>query len=740
MLQVSKRQIDKSRRLKSQHGICEVVPKEKIKRNRMNLSMAEDFINYLFETERFMVSSYETTAYKMSDSSKFIVPRAVLTTLKSYTVNSYMNLCAVNDIPTLSKSSLLRIIEAINPSKNKQISCLDNNYVDFTCAMKSIRELVLNYFDSDFKHETMTNLSIVENYIKFEYFLDCSSNSKCISHCPNCLLSSEKNENLKQICPPEMHTLYCNDCDLIVTVLQEIDEFLDRKPSEVTDEDRRNFKIAKESIFEYLKHKLRGYQQNQAKISSFLNVNDHSAIWLRDWSMKVLPLEHREAQKNFFGKSGLSKHVDVFFFKNAENQLEKVVYHTIVGKSDQGLVETLSVSEYVLSQLSKDNPQIKKLTCRSDNAQCYSANGCFEGLRTICKKFNLNLERYDFSEAQMGKDQCDREGAISNKKFQAFVNSGGNVQTSIDLKKAIYFHGRPKGTKVAVIDINSSKCNLNGFQVIEGISKIHSVSFSEKSLTYWWYFNIGEGVEIPYGKCQFVASYEVMDGFENDNVNASMISTPSTVPSIWMCNNESCTQTFEDFKSLEIHQLSGQHTIFKPETTEDKIKLFYMDRAVSDSLMKHPQNDNCYKNNSSDAFKQIFKPGWAIPLRKSGRLNVQVKDFCIREFINGFQKNNRKSANDVFHMQSKDMDSNGNKSFHPNDWLTVSQINSLYQRVGQLVGQLSSSDLSGVCQESNIETALRNVSKCSLKFCKFYHKFPYNFSAGQNSNDKCYYR
>lgn len=64
------------------------------------------------------------------------------------------------------------------------------------------------------------------------------------------------------------------------------------------------FKKSKEDILSYIGHLVRGYQQNLSKTKVFSNLKENQAIWIRHWAQKILPLEFREAQKNYFGKRG----------------------------------------------------------------------------------------------------------------------------------------------------------------------------------------------------------------------------------------------------------------------------------------------------------------------------------------------------------------------------------------------------------------------------------------------------
>ena len=70
-----------------------------------------------------------------------------------------------------------------------------------------------------------------------------------------------------------------------------------------------------DAIVEYIRHSLRGVQQDQARRDGMECLNNlEYAFWLKDW--KALPSTIREKQSEYFGKKGMSVHVDVSFQRN----------------------------------------------------------------------------------------------------------------------------------------------------------------------------------------------------------------------------------------------------------------------------------------------------------------------------------------------------------------------------------------------------------------------------------------
>ena len=85
----------------------------------------------------------------------------------------------------------------------------------------------------------------------------------------------------------------------------------------------------------------------------------------------------------------------------------------------------------------KDFPEIKSLYCRNDNATCYSGSSVLMAKREVCNRLGLKLMSLDFNEAQKGKDQCDRDGAVAKRCIRSFMNSRHDVLNAKDVKLAL---------------------------------------------------------------------------------------------------------------------------------------------------------------------------------------------------------------------------------------------------------------------------------------------------------------
>ena len=262
----------------------------------------------------------------------------------------------------------------------------------------------------------------------------------------------------------------CKDCFNLISIF---DEILCIAKTEGTEDDAHDVNFAINSILDYMKHQMRDYQQRKAKTFCFDNLNEKTGFWLKDFAQKVLPVRYREGQREYFGKKGMSLHIDVFFRKSQE-ELLKYVYFTCIFRCKQSAVDALNIGKCVLTQFQIDCPMIQSLYAKSENASYYHGNFILEALYKMCKEGGLSLLRYDFNEPCKGKGQCDRESAGAKAVINSYVSSGNDVMRADDVFHALHYGNGIRNAKVGVIEIDLEKSVLVGVEV-KNISSYHSV-------------------------------------------------------------------------------------------------------------------------------------------------------------------------------------------------------------------------------------------------------------------------
>ena len=130
--------------------------------------------------------------------------------------------------------------------------------------------------------------------------------------------------------------------------------------------------------------------------------------------MKILPQYLHKKIENWFGKRGIAGHVRSFIMKSGEN-VKKATYFTFVDKRSRNGYTSTRLFENDLRAFLEDFLNIKLLYCRNDNATCYSGAAVLMAKKEVCDKLAIKLKSLDFNEAQKGKDQCDRDGAVAKR-------------------------------------------------------------------------------------------------------------------------------------------------------------------------------------------------------------------------------------------------------------------------------------------------------------------------------------
>ena len=132
------------------------------------------------------------------------------------------------------------------------------------------------------------------------------------------------------------------------------------------------------------------------------------AFWLKDFIQKVLPIKLKEGQKEYFGKKGMSLHIDVFFAKQNGN-IRKRVYYSSVYHCDQRIADTSSLASTVLDKIKEDHPNNRDIYAKSDNVSSCHGNFVLEALHKLCLSKHIHLKQYDYNKPAHGNNQCDRE-------------------------------------------------------------------------------------------------------------------------------------------------------------------------------------------------------------------------------------------------------------------------------------------------------------------------------------------
>jgi hypothetical protein len=270
----SRYKVDLAFKWRKIYGIC-VAPPPGVpeKRHRMELNKAKHFVDFLMSSEFLHISPLGTTMLKNADKSIYMAPKSQLTGLPKHAIVNYLSSCEVTGFQPLSVSSLWRILHLLNPSQRKQMSGLDNFVADGINGIETMLDIVDKVAPFGEKATFKASFKKIEEYLKIKYSGHCVSESNCASHCIKHSLSSENEKQFSQKCTLP-HNLVCEDCEAIFITLAKLEGIVNLYKGTEKESITFDFRVAKDNILDWMRHLMRGKQQNFAKVDAYQNLTD----------------------------------------------------------------------------------------------------------------------------------------------------------------------------------------------------------------------------------------------------------------------------------------------------------------------------------------------------------------------------------------------------------------------------------------------------------------------------------
>lgn len=550
--------------------------------------------------------------------------------------------------------------------------------------MQELHEVV-DYFserlNKDDKKNIKDQLMQAEDYLKSRYENNCTTDNSCSSHCAKHGLSNVNDSRLTATCS-QTHNVVCYECYNIISIFPNLksttEKFLNNDEKQKSE---TIFKIdqAEQKIMSWQKHLLRSSQQSLAKkfVMNIVDNHPNSALLVRDWAQKIEPCFGIESQEQYYGKSGMSLHADVFMMK-IDQEWKKYVYITAFDKTEQDAIDVFSITNAVAEHFLHDFPQIRNIYIKSDNAGCYHNASMVEGVKNILAKYKLNLARYDFNKPQKGKDCCDREFAYIKKKINTEVNC--NPHAKIDNVKAvleaIMQDGGLKNVRAIILKVDKKKSAIEPKVKIKNIKSFHSFVLTYNEMVAFEYFDIGAGISLGYKGLKFKNSTTKEGGWViSQRQGASILQAQNK--SIYCCSVNSCTMTFQSEDALIDHELSGNHNC-PAQTQHDKILDLFVTMKYSHVQAKLDALANFQRTELTESqkilFGEAYYQGWGRPEHKFNRFTEDQKKFVKDLFDLGEKiKTEKKKPEEIAKLMSKD------ERFSIQERLTPAQIRGLIQ-------------------------------------------------------------
>jgi len=86
------------------------------------------------------------------------------------------------------------------------------------------------------------------------------------------------------------------------------------------------------------------HSTRHSKSEVFELLSETKGLWIRDFCQKVLPMRFRERQCDYFGKKGMTLHIDVILCRNENGEIEKKAYFTAASSCNSQKIFQMSRS------------------------------------------------------------------------------------------------------------------------------------------------------------------------------------------------------------------------------------------------------------------------------------------------------------------------------------------------------------------------------------------------------------
>lgn len=217
------------------------------------------------------------------------------------------------------------------------------------------------------------------------------------------------------------------------------------------------------------------------------------------------------------------------YFNIAFQNIQVKTFFHVFDNCTQDWFTVASIIEDVLIQLKEICPQINEAFLRSDNAGCYHCGPLMLAIPKISKRTGIDIRRYDFSDAQAGKDICDRRIACAKSHMRRFLNEGNDINTANDMKKALDSHGGVKGCRASVVSVDTTKQQIVKHKWT-GITSFTNFEFLKSGIRVWKAYDIGKGKLIKNAELNKMAPTQGKTGL----ITREAFTAPDNDAGLWI--------------------------------------------------------------------------------------------------------------------------------------------------------------------------------------------------------------
>ncbi|CAF4263197.1 unnamed protein product [Rotaria sordida] len=257
--------------------------------------------------------------------------------------------------------------------------------------------------------------------------------------------------------------------------------------------------------------------------------------------------------------------------------------------------------------------------------------------------------------------------------------------------------GGIKNVRTGVAEIIDEKYKLGNPPTIPDVEAVRSIVYNEEGMTIRKASDIGIGKFIKYSNLNITPNMILVEQFSplsRSNNNQQNKRTGRQMTNFYFCPSDNCMSTFDNELDLNDHIALGKHwTIDDKMNGYDIGKVQLFDKLRETNL---PSSNTVTTASSSlympttlpKTMKYFNEPGWALRTRKPPRrIDQAVKNF-IKNIIEEEKKYSKRYQPEEYIKRIRTQrNEDGSKTFHPNQYLTLSQVRTflLFQFAGDCV-------------------------------------------------------
>lgn len=537
-------------------------------------------------------------------------------------------------------------------------------------------------------------------------------------HCRKYALSDPKDKDFQSICTHE-HLDTCDRCESLTSVLNEVESAVQEMSSHDVALDLKEeltfvTSQAKKKILAWKSHLLRCINQDDARSDVLDSLDEKSVYLVQDWAMKYLPRKYRESQSDWFAKRGIPWHITVAIRKNADQEYESMSFVHVFKGCTQDSFAVLAIIKDLIVQLKKLMPQLQRVYYRQDNAGCYHSGPTIVGASFKSQFNGVAIKQLDFSDPQGGKGPCDRKAASIKSHMRVHLNEGHNIETAKEMVEAIQSAGGISGVSVTLSDgVTSGDSTSLSAVKLEGVSLFSNIEYiDEENIRVWKAYGIGPGkkkllsslvstknkdVTIPdlLKSSESTINNNVSDGgkfitaklksktvedVQEETASSESESGCTADELLFSCPEEGCVKTYQRFSALQLHLDIGKHQrALENETLFDRAACGYAVR-LEEQFSNVPQMQQFTKTKTIGS-KPSLPMGWALKSSETKRFSEKQKSYLIAKFRVGEKTGQKANAASVAKDMMTARDTDGNRLFSNEEFLTSKQITGFFSRL-----------------------------------------------------------